>query len=369
MAPSEPTEPKRRSLLPAVAAGIASALAVCAIFLAAGAFDDEGGDPPARPAAAPAGGDSVREIYTRAREGIVLIDHVPPGTRPRTGPPTREDGVATGTGFLIDRDGHVVTNAHVVAGRGRTTVRFGEDRDPVGAKIVGRDPGTDLALVKIDPGNAQELAPLPLGDSRSVRVGDKAIALGNPFGLDRTLTVGVVSATDRSVDAPDGSLIRGAVQTDAAINPGNSGGPLLDGAGRVIGVNSQSRGDGLAFAVPVDTVKRVVPDLRRDGKVVRAHLGVSTEALTPDAARERRLPVRRGAIVTNTAGGSPAARAGVRGGSRGDVIVSVDGRDVRRPEDVAEAVERRRPGDTVEVVVQRGRERVTLRAKLGERGG
>ena len=260
----------RASVWPAAVSGVASALAVCGIFLATGALDDEPAPAPSAPAART---DPVRAVYERSRAGVVLIDHRPPGTPARRGPPTREDGVATGSGFVVDRRGHVVTNAHVVAGRGKTTVRFGEERDPVAARIVGRDPSTDLALVRVDPRRTRRLVPLPLGDSRAVRIGERAISIGNPFGLDRTLTVGVVSATDRTIDAPDGSRIRGAVQTDAAINPGNSGGPLLDAGGRVIGVSTQARGDGIAFAVPVDTVKKVVAAIRRDGRVVRSARG------------------------------------------------------------------------------------------------
>lgn len=246
----------------AVISAVASALVVSVVFLAAGAFDDSSersatSTAPVTPAASP------RDIYRRARLGVVLIDHRPPGVKARTGPPTRGDGVATGAAFVIDRRGHLVTNQHIVAGRGRTTVQFDVDDDPVPATVIGRDASTDLALVKVDPAVAGRLTVLPLGSSRAVRVGDGAIAIGNPFGLERSLTVGVVSATGRSIDAPNRAKIRNAVQTDAPINPGNSGGPLLDAHGRVIGVISQGRGEGVAFAVPVDTVKRVVARLRR----------------------------------------------------------------------------------------------------------
>ena len=248
----------------AVVSAVASALAVCAILLVAGAFEDEPQDERrAGPVAPAVGAASPRDIYARTRLGVVLIDHRPPGVKPRTGAPTRDDGVATGSGFVIDRQGHIVTNQHIVTGRGRTTVQFDRDDDPVAATIIGRDASTDLALVKVDPGDAGELRPLALGDSRAVRVGDDAIAIGNPYGLERSLAVGVVSATGRTIDAPNRAKIRDAVQTDAPINPGNSGGPLLNSAGRVIGVISQGRGNGVAFAVPVDTVERVVAKLRR----------------------------------------------------------------------------------------------------------
>ena len=215
--------------------------------------------------------------------------------------------------------------------------------------MVGRDSSTDLALLRIDPERA-DFEPLPLGDSDAVQVGDTAIAIGHPFGLERSLTLGVVSSTEREIDAPDGFEIRGAVQTDAAINPGNSGGPLLDARGRVIGVNSQGRGGGIAFAVPVDTVKRIVADLRDDGRVERPFLGVTT--------------ARDGRRVTEVVRGGPADDAGLRAGDR---IVSVDGRRVRGQGDVAEAVQRRRPGDRVRVVVRRGDRHATVTARLGTR--
>lgn len=254
----------------AVVSGVVSALAVSAIFLTAGAFErDRGGERAGAAATAPAPAPSARDVYRRARLGVVLVEHRPPGVKPRTGAPTRDDGIATGSGFVIDRQGHVVTNEHIVAGRGTTTVQFDEDDDPVKATIVGRDASTDLALVRVDPADASApVTPLPLGDSRTVRIGDAAIVIGNPYGLARSLSVGVVSATDRTITARNRAKIRNAVQSDAPINPGNSGGPLLTEAGRVIGVISQGRGNGIAFAVPVDTVKRVVADLRRRG---RAH--------------------------------------------------------------------------------------------------
>ena len=256
------------SLRTAVISGLASAGAVCAIFLAAGAFEDESdrNRPGAMTPASPR--PSVREVYERTRLAVVLIDHRPPGVRPRSGPPRRGDRIATGTGFVIDRSGRIVTNQHIVAGRGTTTVQFRPADDPVRARIVRRDASTDLAVLQVDRTRAPRLTPLPLGDAGAVRVGDSAIAIGNPFGLTRSLSVGVVSALGRRITAPDGTRIRDVVQTDAAINPGNSGGPLLDERGRVIGVMTQGRGSGIAFAVPVDAVKRVLARVQRRARVV-----------------------------------------------------------------------------------------------------
>jgi S1-C subfamily serine protease len=294
----------------------------------------------------------VRDVFERAQRGIVRIDARPRGRRIPSGPPRRDDGVATGTGFVIGGDGSIVTNDHVVAGGNQVSVRFEESDRRVDARVVGRDASTDLALLKIDPDRARDFAPIPLGESDEVQPGDTAIAIGHPFGLERSVTLGVVSSTQREIDAPDGFEIDNAVQTDAAINPGNSGGPLLDARGRVIGVNSQGRGgaSGIAFAVPVDTLKSVVRDLRRDGRVVRPFLGITT---ADDGRR-----------VTDVVSGGPADDAGVR---EGDTTVSVDGRRARESGDVADAVQRRRPGDRITVVVRRDGREVELRVRLGTR--
>jgi len=247
---------RRSSLRTAAAGGFVSALAVAAIFLAAGALEDE----PDAPSAGGSTGSapSVGDVYRRARLSVVLIDHRPPGVAPRRGAPTRGDRVATGTAFLVDDAGRLVTNQHIVAGRGTTTVQLRAGRDRVGARVVARDPRNDLAVIEVDRADVARLRPLALGDSAAVRVGDSAIAIGNPFGLTRSLSVGVISAVGRSIRSPGGGRIPGVLQTDAAINPGNSGGPLLDERGRVIGVISQGRGSGIAFAVPVETVRRLV---------------------------------------------------------------------------------------------------------------
>src|SRR3954471_20565833 len=227
-------------------------------------------------------GLTPRDIYKRAAPGVVFIRaQVVAQTQSRSdfGFPQQQRGEATGSGFVIDRDGTILTNAHVVAGATKVTVQFA-DKHVVDARIAGRDESTDLAVLKVSA-TPSELRPLSLGNSRNIQVGDPTIAIGNPFGLERTLTTGVVSATKRTIQAPNGFKIDGVIQTDAAINPGNSGGPLLDAAGRVVGINSQietggSGGGnvGIGFAVPIDTAKRIMPQLKSEGRVDRGFLGV-----------------------------------------------------------------------------------------------
>jgi S1-C subfamily serine protease len=369
---------RRPGLLAGLLSGLAGGLSAATLLLAAGAFDDDGDD--RTPATGPTASSSaeagdVSSVFERARSGVVLVEARAPGTPLSFARPSREDGVATGTGFVVDERGHIATNDHVAAGGRLVTVQAGAGERRVRARIVGRDPSTDLALLRVDPRETPGLAPLPLGRSGGVRVGDTAIAVGNPFGLQRTLTVGVVSATDRSIDAPDGFPIEGAVQTDAAINPGNSGGPLLDGEGRVIGVLAQSEAAGISYAVPVDTLRRVLPQLRGAGRVERAHLGVATVELEPDLARLLGLPGREGLAVSEVTDGGPADEAGVRearsverGVPRGgDVLVAIDGTPLDETADLTLALERLRPGQDVELTVLRDRRRRALEVELGRR--
>jgi S1-C subfamily serine protease len=335
-------------LVAAVGAGIVSGAVVAAILLATGEVgEEESPEAPAR--AAPATEPSLTELYARARAGVVVVEGRQPGVPWPQGPPREDDGVATGSGFAIG-DRRVVTNHHVVADAEEVTVRLRGRR--VRARVVGSDPSTDLALLRVRPRQARRVEALPLGDSGDVRPGDAAVVIGNPLGLARTLTAGVVSATDRRIDAPDGFPIRDAIQTDAAVNPGNSGGPLLDARGRVIGVISQGRSDGIAFAVPVDTLERVVPQLEQDGRVRRAYLGVTTET------------ARQGALVRAAVRRGPAARAGLR---RADVIVSVGGTEVQNPDDVAAAIGERRPQERVTVEYLRDGDRRAVDVVLGVR--
>lgn len=327
-----------------------------------------------------------REIYKRDAPGVVFIRAtvVQQSSSPFDLGPAQQRGEATGSGFVIDKAGDILTNAHVIDGAVKVRVQFGDKRS-VDAKVVGKDVSTDLALLKVDP-DGVDLQPLKLGSAKSVQVGDGVLAIGNPFGLDRTLTTGVVSAKQRQISAPNGFKIDDVLQTDAAINPGNSGGPLLDAAGRVIGINSQietggsGNGNvGIGFAVPIDTAEKVLPQLKRSGRVTRAFLGVSSQTIDGSLSGLN-LPVRSGALVQSVERGSPAADAGLKAGSvtaqlddgsavvlGGDIITAIDGKAVRASDDVASAITAKKPGDEVDVTVRRGNETKTLKAKLADR--
>ena len=292
------------------------------------------------------GGSHASAVYAAASPAVVSV---------RT-------GRGAGTGFLIDDSGKIVTNSHVVGDSRRVTVRFGEDeaRD---ADVLGTDPSSDLAVVSVDRGDLPGgVEPLKFADSRNVNVGDPAIAIGNPFGLDRTATEGIVSGIGRHIAAPNGFSIDEVIQTDAPINPGNSGGPLLDVSGRVIGVNSQiatggSQGNiGIGFAVPSNTARQVVPRLAQGRKIDRAHLGVETAPASPVGDI--------GAEVRRVIPGGPAQRGGLR---EGDVIMRVGDKDVNDPSDVSSAIAARKPGEEVEIQVERGGQITELSVTLGTR--
>ena len=298
---------------------------------------------------------NVSEIYRRVSPGVVYVEST------QSGGVFAGGQAASGSGFVYDKQGHIVTNDHVVAGFNSFTVRVGSDQTPLKADLVGTDPSSDLAVLKIDPSRVSGgLRPLALGDSNALAPGDQAIAIGSPFGLAGTVTVGVVSALGRTIQSPNGFPISNAIQTDAAINPGNSGGPLLDGKGRVIGVNSQIKtesGDsnaGVGFAVPVSTVKQVVPQIQSGGKIERAFLGVSN-ASTNDQS---------GSVVSGVVANGPAAKGGVQ---PGDKIVAIDGRPIQTSDDVSAAVAAHKPGEKATVTVVRGGNRRTLTVTLGTR--
>ena len=304
-------------------------------------------------------GLTARDIYKRAAPGVVNVKAqiVQEVESPFDVFPQQQRGEASGSGFVVDSKGYILTNAHVIEGASQVTVSF-EDRKTATAKVVGRDSSSDLALLKIDE-DAHALKVLALGDSKGVQVGDPTIAIGNPFGLDRTLTTGVVSALQRRIEAPNGFGISNVIQTDAAINPGNSGGPLLDAAGRVIGINSQiatgggGNGNvGIGFAVPINTAKGIIPELKSDGRVSRAYLGVRPD---PDASG--------GGRVQRVFPGTPAAKAGIR---PGDVITKIDGTAVESSDDLVGTIGEKKAGDAVTLQIRRDGQQRTVRVTLGQ---
>jgi S1-C subfamily serine protease len=357
-AAAKPTGPAPRTIRLSTAAAIAlAAAAIAGGAFAAGAILNGGGDNKAQPLPAVAGkpvqpgrGRSpAGKIYSAASPAVVSI---------------RTD-VGSGTGFLIDDKGTLVTNAHVVGNADRVVVKFGPDGRSLDGEVKGTDPSSDLAVVDIDPSNTPRgVRPLQFADSRQVQVGDTAIAIGNPFGLDRTATEGIVSGLGREIKAPNGFSIDQVIQTDAPINPGNSGGPLLDDTGRVIGVNSQiatsggSQGNvGIGFAVPSNTVREVVPRLERGDKIARAWLGVQTSDPTDPSAPP-------GAEVTDVTPGGPAEAGGV---DQGDVITEVDGQAVNNADDVSRIINGKQPGDSVNLHVDRSGQDIGLTVKLQNR--
>ena len=330
----------------------ASVVVIFGALALAGVFDEDPAAPRAT-AQQPGQPTSVADIYRRVEPSVVFVQaNSGRGELPFPG----GGRASSGSGFVVDSEGHVVTNDHVVEGADEFSVRFGEDGEPVPAKLLGKDPSSDLAVLEVDPDAVEGgVQPLELGSSGDLTPGEAAIAIGSPFGLEGTVTSGIVSALGRTIQAPNGFSISNVVQTDAAINPGNSGGPLLDAQGRVIGVNSQIASEsgtnsGVGFAVPVDEVKRVVPVLIRGDEVRRAYLGVSS-ALSDD-----------GVVVGDVVPGAPAARAGVRAGDR---VVEADGRPVREPDDLSTVVNGHRAGDELRLTVERDGERRTLTVELG----
>jgi len=324
-------------------------------------------------------GFDASRVFEEASPGVVTIRSVFEG-----------EGAAEGSGFVLDQNGEIVTNAHVVTDESsgereaakQVYVEF-PDRNVVPAEIVGFDPFVDVALLQIQPGGLA-LHPLELGDDRDLHVGQPVAAIGNPFGEQQSLSVGVVSATDRSVESLTQFQIAGAIQTDASINPGNSGGPLLDAGARVVGINQQietnsGANDGVGFAVPVSAVKRSIAQLRDDGDAEYAYIGVSSQALYPQLARKLELATDYGGLISEVIPGGPADDAGIRGGSDkltfqagryrtgGDVILDIDGEPIVGPDDLAKVIADHRPGDTVKVTILRDGRREEIELTLGER--
>ena len=283
------------------------------------------------------------------------------------------EGKGDGSGSVIDNEGHILTNNHVVEGAKKLTVSFGGDK-VYPATVVGTDPDTDLAVIKIDP--PAGLPVVPLGDSDKLVVGQKVLAIGNPFGLDRTLTTGVISGLQRPIRARNGRPIDAAIQTDASINPGNSGGPLLDKFGRMIGINSQilSPGGegggsvGVGFAIPVNIAKRVVPQLIQYGEVRRPKLGASLPSVSDLAQRGYKMPVQQGLLIAQLLPGGSAEKAGLHGvtsdGTLGDIIVAADGQKMNDLDDLYRLLDRKQVGDVINLEVYRAGRTITVPVKL-----
>ncbi|HEV2815584.1 MAG TPA: trypsin-like peptidase domain-containing protein [Solirubrobacteraceae bacterium] len=360
--PEPPPPPRDRGRIVRRTLAVVAGTALLATGAIAGAtlLDDD--EPSAQTATLPsvAGGrlpsTRINQIYEQVSEGVVSVQVA------RTG------GASSGTGFVVDADGTVVTNAHVVGDAEQAQVRFDDTGRAVPARVLGSDPSSDLAVLSVDRNSAPRLRVLPLADSDQVRVGDTAIAVGYPLGLDRTATAGIISGLGREIRAPNGFTIDEVIQTDAPINPGNSGGPLIDANGRVIGVNSQiatagSQGNvGIGFAVPSNTVREVIPKLKGGQRIERPYLGVETSSSLNG----------RGAVVRGVTPGGPADRAGIRGSSSilsddGDVIVWIEGRGITEPDDVSQALDGKRPGDRVRVRVLRDGTEREITVTLGER--
>jgi len=324
-------------------------------------------------------GFDAAQIFEEAAPGVVTIRSL-----------FGQAGAAEGSGFVLNTDGEIATNAHVVTDESsgdrkpaeQVYIEF-QDRNVVPAEIVGFDPFVDVALLRIEP-KGLALHPLELGDDNELHVGQPVAAIGSPFGEQQSLSVGVVSATDRSVRSLTQFEIAGAIQTDASINPGNSGGPLLDAGARVVGINQQietnsGANDGVGFAVPISAVKRSIAQLREDGEAEYAYIGVSSQALYPQLARKLGLDTTFGGLVSEVVSGGPAEEAGIEGGNDklnfqagqyrtgGDVILQVDGRDIVGPDDLAEVIAVHQPGDRVTLTILRDDERKQVELTLGKR--
>ena len=334
-------------------------------------------------------GFDPRSIYKTEGPGVVTLDAYSGGSANVLG--SRNE--ALGSGFVIDSDGYIATNAHVItndsgARAKQVYVEF-PDGNRLVAKIVGTDLDSDIGLVKVDPGQLRgtnaKLVPLPFGSTGEVEVGDPVAAIGSPFGEEQSLSVGVVSALNRDIQSLTDFAIGNAIQTDAAINHGNSGGPLLDGRGKVIGINSQIRstgggGEGVGFAIPVETVKRSVAQLREKGHVDYPYVGISSVTLYPQLAERLGLKVTSGALVDEVVPGGPADKAGIRGPKAhisfqgltkipvgSDVIVALEGRKLNAAEDISDVVALHQPGDVVKLQIIRDDKPLTVSIELGKR--
>ncbi|HUF02515.1 MAG TPA: trypsin-like peptidase domain-containing protein [Gaiellaceae bacterium] len=379
--------PRLRSLAALLLTAALGAVVAVGAVAALGGFDGAAttvvtetvsGEPRTSAAPTDAGSMSVNEIYEQAAPGVVQITAT---TGQVNTDPLSGQASALGSGFIVDKAGHIVTNFHVIRGGDQVHVSF-SNRDTVVADVVGTDPSTDLAVLKVDT-DASALTPLPLGDSDEVRVGDPVVAIGNPFGLDRTATAGIVSALQRLIRAPNDFTIDHVIQTDAPINRGNSGGPLLNTRGEVIGVNTQietgntGMGNvGIGFAVPSNTVKDVVAQILSTGRVDRAYLGITGQAITQTLVEAYNLPAQEGVLVQSVAEGSGAAKAGLEGGETqvvvagetyvlgGDIIVGFEGKKITSIGELRDAISQHKPGDEVTLALYRDGKKTSVTVTL-----
>ncbi len=381
----------------AAASGAALAVGATALLVGVGRGSTTTVREVAAPGTSPASFDphdglSINEIYRAAAPGVVQVSTTKTVTQPADpfggffGFPSQTQSQteqALGSGFVIDKAGHIVTNYHVVAGATAVYVSFSND-ESLRATIVGRDPSTDIAVLHVDA-KSRALTPLQFANSDRIQVGDEVVAIGNPFGLDRSVTAGIVSALQRPITAPNGYTIDHVIQTDAALNHGNSGGPLLDTQGQVIGVNSQiSTGDtgsdgnvGVGFAIPSNTVRTVVTQLIQNGKVEHSYLGVRLVAVTPDVAQLFHLGAAHGLVIQRMDADGGAEKAGLRAGTTtvtvagvsyplgGDLIVAADGNPLFSVDDLRDAIAGKKPGDKIVLTLYRGSRRMEVTARLG----
>jgi S1-C subfamily serine protease len=368
------------------------------IAIAAGWIESDGGSTTtvAAPLTAPVKDSSgsedtnvVNQIYKADGDGVAFIESQIEAPETESFNPFGEvepeggGGSATGSGFVIDDEGHVLTNNHVIEGASKVTVKLGDSETTYDAEVVGADPGTDVALLKVDaPKNA--IHPLTLGRSAEMEVGDPVVAIGNPFGLDRTVTSGIVSALQRNIQAPNGFSISHVIQTDAAINPGNSGGPLINAEGAVIGINAQiatgggGNGNvGIGFAIPIDTVRAEIEQLKTKGEVEHAFIGISGGTITSELAKALNLPVDEGVIVQSVVKDGPADKAGIEAGGTeaqingeevrlgGDIITEVDGEKLKTMDELVEIIQGHKPGDELQLTLLRDGHEKTADVTLG----
>jgi len=392
----EPNSKLRSPFFSALLGGLVVAV-LGLIAIATGLIQSDGGSTTtvAAPLTAPVdakeeGGDSnvVNQIYKADGQGVVFIEsQLEPQEselfNPFGEPESEGGGTATGSGFVIDGEGHILTNNHVVEGAEKVTVKIGESETGHTAEVVGTDPGTDLALLKIDA-PAKKLHPLTLGRSSAVEVGDPVVAIGNPFALERTVTSGIVSALQRQIQAPNGFSINHVIQTDAAINPGNSGGPLINAEGEVIGINSQiatgggGNGNvGIGFAIPIDTVRAEIEQLKTKGEVEHAFLGIAGGTINPELAKALNLPVEEGVIVQTVVKDGPADKAGLEAGETtatingqevrlgGDIITEANGEKLKSMDELIEVIQESEPGDSLELKILRDGHEKTATVTLG----